>query len=584
MSLHEMLTPRIEINLEKIAHNAKALKDLYGSKGIDVIGVTKVVCGNPYIANALVTSGIGTLADSRIENIRRMRNAGVGAQFLLSRTPSLSQAEAVVKYADISLNTELSVIERLSTYAIDYDKPHKIILMVELGDLREGLMPSDLDDTVTQVLELKGITLVGIGTNLACFGGVKPDEATMGYLSSLANDIEDTFGLTLEYVSGGNSANYDWFMSTLDVGRINNLRLGESIYLGCETLFRKPIPGLYTDAMTLVAEVVESKLKPSLPYGEICQDAFGNVPEFNDQGQIRRAILGIGLQDVLVSGLTPRADIEIIGASSDHIIVNAKNMELYVGDELEFDLSYGALLSSMTSLYVNKVSSDRVNAHEYCEMVEQKYRRHLQRLPTIAIEEDHSPLRSLKESGFNLIFESSIKKDYKYMVREAVFDKIGRISKRLDRKDKTLIIRSAWRSFEHQRLLWGERVHALQKEHPKKQIEEIEELVSYFIAPPSKSMHSTGGAVDALIYDLENDCVMRFGTNDGLEMSLNDKCYPYHPYITPEAKNNRKLLIGLFEEEEFVVDIKEYWHFDYGNAAWGIEKGKEKAIYGIIEA
>jgi len=579
-----MLTPRIEINLEKIAHNAKALKDLYGSKGIDVIGVTKVVCGNPYIAEALVKSGIRILADSRIENIRRMLNAGVQAQFLLSRTPGLSQAEDVVKYTDISLNTELSVIEKLSTYAIDYDRPHKIILMVELGDLREGLMPSDLDNTVKHVLDIEYIELIGIGTNLACFGGVKPDEEKMGYLSSIANDIEEKFGLTLEYVSGGNSANYNWFMSTMDVGRINNLRLGESIYLGCETLFRKPIPGLYTDAMTLVSEVIESKIKPSLPYGEICQDAFGNVPEFQDKGQIRRAILGIGLQDVLVSGLTPRADIEIIGASSDHIIVDAKNIDLIVGSELKFDLNYGALLSAMTSLYVNKVSSDRVNAHEYCEMVEQKYRRHMQLLPTISIKEDHSPLVSLNESGFNLIFESSIKTDYKFMVREAVFDKIGRISKRLDKEDKALIIRSAWRSFEHQRLLWEERVVSLQKEYPKKQIEEIEELVSYFIAPPSKSMHSTGGAVDALIYDLKNDCVMRFGTNDGLKMNLNDKCYPYHPYITPEAKRNRKLLIGLFEEEDFVVDIKEYWHFDYGNVTWAIEKGRKHAIYGIIEA
>lgn len=579
-----MITPRIEMNLEKIAHNAKAIKELYGSRGINVFGVTKVVCGNPFIAKALVNSGIGVLADSRIENIRRMLNAGIQAQFLLTRTPILSQAEAVVKYSDISLNSELSVIERLSEFAVDSDRTHKIILMVELGDLREGLMPSDLENTVNQVLKLSGINLAGIGSNLACFGGVKPDDEKMGSLSSIAEDIEEKFGLTLEYVSGGNSANYNWFMSTADVGRINNLRLGESIYLGRETLYRKPIPGLFTDALTLVSEVIESKIKPSLPYGEIHQDAFGNIPDFKDQGQIRRAILGIGLQDVLVSGLTPRSDIEIIGASSDHIIVNAKNVELNVGNELEFDLNYGALLSAMTSLYVNKVSSDRVNAQEYCESVEQEYRRFKQILPTISIKEDNSPLINLNESGFNIIFEPSIKKDYRYMVREAVFDKIGRISKRLDRKDKTLILRSAWRSFEHQRLLWEDRVASLRKEYPNKQIEEIEELVSYFIAPPKNSMHSTGGAVDALIYDLKNDCIMRFGTNDGLKINLNDKCYPYHPYITPEAKANRKLLIGLFEEEAFVVDLKEYWHFDYGNVAWAIGKGKKLAIYGIIEA
>ena len=577
------MTPRIEMNLEKIAHNAKIIKGLFGSKGIGVVGVTKVVCGDPYIANTLVKSGIKILADSRIENIRRMRNAGVQAQFLLLRTPCMSQAETVVKYADISLNTDLAVIKRLSKYAIDCDRSHKIILMVELGDLREGLMPSDLENTVQQVLELEHIELIGIGTNLACFGGVKPDEEKMGCLSSIATDIEEKYGLKLEIISGGNSANYDWFTSTTDVGRINSLRLGESIYLGCETLNRTPISGLYTDAFTLVAEVIESKVKPSVPYGVVCQDAFGNVPEFEDRGHIRRAILGVGLQDVLVSGLTPRSDIEILGASSDHIIVDAKSMDLNVGDEIKFDLNYGALLSAMTSPYVNIVSSNRVSAQVYCERVEQNYRRHMQLLPTMPIKEDKSPLISLNNLGFNLIFEPSIKNNCKYMVREAIIDKIGRISKNLDRKDKTLIIRSAWRSFEHQRLLWEERVESLKKEYPKKELEEIEELVSFFIAPPSKSTHSTGGAVDALIFDLKTDRVMRFGTNDGLKINLNDKCYPYHPYITPEAKENRKLLISLFEEEDFVVDIKEYWHFDYGNIAWAIEKGKDHAIYGIIK-
>jgi len=350
----DMTTPRIEINLAKIAHNAKKLKGLYGSKGIGVIGVTKVVCGDPSIADVLVKSGINTLADSRITNIKRMREAGIQAQFVLLRTPIPSQAESVVKYADISLNSELSVVKSLSKFAVNNNTTHKIILMVELGDLREGLMPSDLEDIVGEVVELEGIELSGIGTNLACLGGIKPDEEKMGYLSSLARGVEERFGLTLEFVSGGNSANYNWFMSTEDVGRINNLRLGESIYLGRETLYRKPITGLFTDAFILFAEVIESKIKPSIPYGEVCQDAFGNIPEFQDRGQIRRAMLGVGLQDVLVSGLTPRLDIDILGMSSDHIIVDAKQINLKVGNEVVFNLNYGALLSAMTSPYVGK--------------------------------------------------------------------------------------------------------------------------------------------------------------------------------------------------------------------------------------
>jgi len=349
-----MKTPSIEINLGKIAHNVKKLKELYGSKGIDVIGVTKVVCGDPSVAKVLVKSGINILADSRIENIVKMHDADIHAQFLLLRTP-LSKSESVVKYTDISLNSELSVIKELSKYAVKQGITHKIILMVELGDLREGFMPADLEKTVNEVIGLKGIKLAGIGTNLACFGGIKPNDEKMGYLSSLAKDIEKKFGLTLEFVSGGNSANYDWFISTKDVGRINNLRLGESIFLGRETLERKIINGLFTGAFTLIAEVIESKIKPSLPYGDVCQDAFGNIPKFPDLGLIRRAILGIGLQDVLVSGLTPVSDIDILGASSDHIIINTKQSEIKVGDTVEFNLNYGALLSAMTSPYIIKI-------------------------------------------------------------------------------------------------------------------------------------------------------------------------------------------------------------------------------------
>ena len=349
-----MLTPRLEINLEKIAHNAKILKGLYGSKGIDIIGVTKVVCGNPTIANILLKSGINILADSRIENIQRMIDAGIDAEFLLLRSPFLSQAESVVKYTDISLNSEIEVVQKLSKFAIEQNTIHKIILMVELGDLREGLMPSDLENTFKQVLELRGIEIVGIGTNLACLGGIKPNNEKMEFLSSIATDIEEKFGISLKYISGGNSANYDWFIGVQDVGRINNLRLGESIYLGCETLNRKPIPGLFTDSFTLITEVIESKIKPSIPNGDVTQDAFGNVPKFKDRGKIKRAILGIGLQDVMVSGLTPRLNVEIIGASSDHIIVDTKKLELKVGDELEFKMNYGALLSAMTSPYVTK--------------------------------------------------------------------------------------------------------------------------------------------------------------------------------------------------------------------------------------
>ena len=225
-----------------------------------------------------------------------------------------------------------------------------------------------------------------------------------------------------------------------------------------------------------------------------------------------------------------------------------------------------------------------MTAKEYCELVERLDRFQKQLVPTIIIKDDNSPLISLKESGFNLIFEPSIKKDYQYKVREAVFEKIGRISKILDKEDKVLIIRSVWRSFAHQKLLRDRRFKIIKKEHPDKSEKEIIKIVSYFIASEKKSMHSTGGAVDALIYDLKKDCVMDFGNNNGLHLELNKTCYPFHPDITDQVRKNRELLISLFDKENFVVDPKEYWHFDYENVIWAIEKGEKYAKFGIIKA
>jgi predicted amino acid racemase len=358
--LIQPVTPRIEINLAKVAYNAAKLVELYGSKHIGLMGVTKTVCGAPEIATVLLEQGIHMLADSKLLNLQKMRDAGIKANFVLLRSPALSEVEAVITHADISINTELAVIYKLSEVALSKDIVHKIILMIEMGDLREGIMPENLDGFIQKVLNLAGIKIVGIGVNFACFGGVKPNEQKMKDLSILANDIETKFSLALSYVSGGNSANYNWFMTTDYVGRVNNLRLGESIYLGRETLNRMAIPELYTDAFTFVTEVIELKIKPSVPYGEIGQNAFGIYPEFEDRGQMTRAILGVGNQDVLVTGLQPILDIDIIGSSSDHTVIDAKDNNLEVGDEVTFTLNYGALLSLMTSPYVYKQYIDTI--------------------------------------------------------------------------------------------------------------------------------------------------------------------------------------------------------------------------------
>jgi ornithine racemase len=345
--------PRIEIALSQIRHNAQVLSELYGQKGISLMGVSKAVLGNPAIALAMVQGGVKFIADSRIENIQRMKNAEISTQFVLLRT-ALSQAEAIVINADISLNTEIDTITELSRYANIHHKIHKIIIMVELGDLREGILPGDLSQFIKKALSLPQIKIIGLGCNLACYGGIKPDNQKMRQLSELTDAMEKEFQIDLKIISGGNSANYEWYESARGVGRINNLRLGESILLGRETTNRKAIPGMYTSAFKLIAEVIESKEKPSVPFGEIGQDSFGNIPIFQDRGIHRRVIIALGRQDTLISGLKPDRDLEILGSSSDHMILDSKNCYLKIGTEVDFSLDYGGLLAAMTSPFIKK--------------------------------------------------------------------------------------------------------------------------------------------------------------------------------------------------------------------------------------
>jgi predicted amino acid racemase len=183
----------------------------------------------------------------------------------------------------------------------------------------------------------------------------------MSRLSSIAQKIEDKFRLSLEFVSIGCSTVYTWLKSVSWAKRINCVRTGDSLLLGGRDLEEKGIPGLHYDAFTLVAEVIESKIKPSVPWGEIGIDAFGTIPTFVDRGIIRRIILNIGRQDVLYTQLYPRVDIDILGASSDHLIADAKKTNLGVGDQVKFDIDYGAMLQTMTSPYVAKVYLNRTD-------------------------------------------------------------------------------------------------------------------------------------------------------------------------------------------------------------------------------
>ncbi|MEQ8843193.1 MAG: alanine/ornithine racemase family PLP-dependent enzyme [Acidimicrobiales bacterium] len=347
-----MSAPRLEVDLEKIGHNARELVDRAARCGISVTAVTKAMLGSPELARVLVASGVDGLGDSRVENIERMRSAGIDAPMLLLRSPMVSQIDRVVATGAMSVNTSPEVLSALAASARAAGRVHDVMIMVELGDLREGVMPAELHGVVRHVLDRPSLRLRGIGANLACRNGIEPSVENMAQLSDMIDGVEASFGVEIDVVSGGNSANLVWALSGEAPGRINDLRLGEAILLGCEPLHRQPLPGLHTDAFTLVAEVIESARKPTKPWGRAGQNSFGETPAAEDRGDIWQTILAIGRQDTDATDLAPPAGVDILAASSDHLIVQTRD-RMTPGDEIRFTPGYSALLRSTTSPFVD---------------------------------------------------------------------------------------------------------------------------------------------------------------------------------------------------------------------------------------
>ena len=359
--------PQLEVDLSILRSNARQVITHCQQQGIRVCGVVKGVDGLPEVARAMRLCGAEELGTSRLEQVERCRAAGVGGPWLLIRIPGLSELPDVVRLCETSLQSERVTLDALEEECVLQGKTHRVIVMADLGDLREGFWDKDemVDVCVHVERELPHVELAGVGVNLTCYGSTKPTPEKMQALLDIAARIEKRIGRKLEIISGGATSSYTlvhW--GTMPAG-INHLRIGENILLGKDLQVSWGIQDmdyLRMDGFTLRAEVVEVREKPTYPIGEFAIDAFGRKPVYVDRGIRRRAILALGRADVgELESLIPReAGLTVIGGSSDHCIVDVGDCprRLAVGDIVEFSLCYSHLLyatsrSDITIQFVN---------------------------------------------------------------------------------------------------------------------------------------------------------------------------------------------------------------------------------------
>ena len=354
--------PLLEINLNKIADNTKYLVDLCNKNNISIAGVIKGVNADEEVVNVLADGGCKYLASSRIEQLTDLKEKNIEKETMLIRMTMKHEIKEVVKYIDISLNSEINTINLLEKECKKQKKEHKIILMVDLGDLREGFFNKEELIDITLYIEnnLEYVKLYGIGTNLSCYGSIKPSHENLSYLCEIAQDIEDKIGRKLDIISGGSTTSLPLLFDNKMPSKINNLRIGEALIIGRDLIdyWGYDLDKMHKDTMILKAEVIEIKEKPTYPIGEMFLDAFGNKPVYEDKGIRKRAILAVGKQDFVNDrDLVPLDEnVEIVGSSSDHLIVDIQDSDtnFQVGDIMSFGMFYSNALYLTSSKYVNK--------------------------------------------------------------------------------------------------------------------------------------------------------------------------------------------------------------------------------------
>lgn len=350
----------VELKRSKLKHNFNYLKNLFDKHGITFGIVAKVLCGNKLFLKEILDLGVKQVLDARVLNLKAIKSLDPNIETAYIRPPSKRGIKNVVAYADISFNTEYATIKMLSEEAERQNKTHKIIVMIEMGDLREGVLGEEFMAFYEKVFQLPNIEVVGIGTNLNCLNGVMPSQDKLILLSLYEQLIEAKFKKNIPYVSGGSSVTIEMIFRDLMPEGISHFRVGETLFFGNNLFTGEDIQEMEQNIFTLYTEIIELTEKPMVPSGEIGENVAGESPEINENDYGKksyRAILDIGLLDIDPKNISCLdKEIQLEGASSDMIVMDlgTEKPKYKVGDLIPFRLNYMGALSVLSSQYIGK--------------------------------------------------------------------------------------------------------------------------------------------------------------------------------------------------------------------------------------
>ena len=351
----------ITLDRNRLKHNFIYLNKHFEDKHIEWAVVSKLLCGNKMFLNELIDLGINQMCDSRISNLKHIKELAPNTKTFYIKPPASDIIPDVVSFADCSLNTEENTIRHLSEEAKKQNKTHQVLIAIELGELREGVMGEDLIKFYRHIFEMENIEVIGLAANLSCLYGVLPTPDKLIQLTLYSKLIEATFEKKLKLISGGSSVTVPLLLNNTLPKGINHFRVGETLFFGTDVYNGEYIEGMEQTVFQLYANFLEVSKKPMIPTGEFGTNLEGetyHVDQTLTGKESIRGIIDIGLLDVDIQQISfLDTNIKISGATSDMIVLDlGDNRNGYkVGDRVAISLNYMSTLKLLNSKYIDKM-------------------------------------------------------------------------------------------------------------------------------------------------------------------------------------------------------------------------------------
>lgn len=350
----------LELNSAALRFNYGVIDAQMNSKNISWGVVTKILCGTRSFLAEILKLNPSMVLDSRLSNLAKIKALNPTITTAYIKPPPKRILSKILEVADISFNTQYETLEELNALASKKEMQHRVVIMIEMGELREGIMRDSMLHFFEKVLSLPHIIVVGIGTNLTCMNGILPTQETLLKLTQYKNLIEERFSHPIPLLSAGTSITLPFLNNDLVPSSINHFRLGETLFFGNDLLQEKKMAGLRDDVFILKAEIIEVLEKPAVPFGRRGKNVLGQINTSKageKKGERWRILVDVGILDINPDDLSPlNSNLRIDGASSDILALELAPNALppKIGDFVQFRVNYMGALRLMGSFYIEK--------------------------------------------------------------------------------------------------------------------------------------------------------------------------------------------------------------------------------------